>query len=365
MRDLALPLGLVQCLRIVDVDTRDLGLDLANRTVEPALGPKEPRAQTPEADDTDADGGVVERLRVDGVELRQAEDDGDESDPQHSDERHGAGEGAEVEGSADKAGWIDKANEDGETVGNVQADGGDRGRGREGNGRTDGGDGKEERQRGRKPDGPDRRMEAVVHMIEELGQRTVAAEGEHHAGVGGQGEEAAVPHADHDYRHKHDGAVFAEDVNKYLQYGLRVRARDGGVEILDREEQRDEIEKAEHGRHPDAHHHTEWRAPRRILRLFREMGRRIEACDGILSHQDPAASDVCGTRADAPTHSRGFTSAVVEFSENEFGGLVVGCLCQARHCNGEDAESVHDNGRVVEIAQGFNTEGVDHAVAEE
>ena len=53
-------------------------------------------------------------------------------------------------------------------------------------------------------------------MLEEARERPVAREGEHHAGVGGQAEEAAMPDTEHDEGHQGNSAVLTEDVDKDL-----------------------------------------------------------------------------------------------------------------------------------------------------
>ena len=67
-------------------------------------GPSEPlpRTDDPEAhrvrkDDAHCDNRVVERLRIDGIRLREDERDGDEEDPDAGGDRYGVGEWAEVE----------------------------------------------------------------------------------------------------------------------------------------------------------------------------------------------------------------------------------------------------------------------------
>lgn len=73
--------------------------------------------------------------------------------------------------------------------------------------------------------------------MEEFGKGAVAGEGEHHAAVTRHGEEAAVPDAAHDERHKDDGAVGPEDVEEDLGYGLAYAGADRVVEVLNREEE--------------------------------------------------------------------------------------------------------------------------------
>ena len=91
--------------------TKTVGLSFSTDNRQPTCnlldGPSEPlpRADKPEAerirsDDAHGDDGVVQRLRVHGVRLRQDEGDGDEQDPQARDDGDRVGEGAEVEGAA-------------------------------------------------------------------------------------------------------------------------------------------------------------------------------------------------------------------------------------------------------------------------
>jgi hypothetical protein len=57
--------------------------DLLDRAREPLASAESPQAEGVGKDDTDGDGGVVERLRVDWVELWKTKDDGDKGDPEH------------------------------------------------------------------------------------------------------------------------------------------------------------------------------------------------------------------------------------------------------------------------------------------
>lgn len=168
---------------IHDGDAAPLRLDLPHGPREPCPRPQEPAAEGPERDDADGDGGVVERLAVDGVELREAEDDGDEGDVEACDGGDGAGQRAQVEGALCEIGRVDEADEDGEAVGDVEADGGDGGGGREGDAGPERGDGEEEGEEGGQADGPDGGLVFRAHCREERRQAVVAGEAEHHAGI--------------------------------------------------------------------------------------------------------------------------------------------------------------------------------------
>ena len=114
-------------------DAHPLRLNLPNRPREPFPRPQEPAAKRPQSDDPDGNGRVVQRLAVDGVEFRQAKDDGDKADIQACDRGDGTRQRAQVERSLAEIGRIDETDEDGEAVGEVEADGGDGGGGRKGN----------------------------------------------------------------------------------------------------------------------------------------------------------------------------------------------------------------------------------------
>ena len=54
-----------------------------------------------------------------------------------------------------------------------------------------------------------------------------------------------MPHTDYDERHEGYGAVIAEDIDEDLSHWLAYGTVDRVVEVLDREEERDEEEEAE------------------------------------------------------------------------------------------------------------------------
>ena len=122
-------------------------------------------------------------MAVDGVELREAKDDGDEGDVETCHGGDGARQRAQVEGSLCEVGRIDEADEDGKAVGEVEADGGDGGGGREGDAGSERRDSEEEGEEGCQTDGPDGGLVFRAHGREEPRQAVVAGEAEHHAGV--------------------------------------------------------------------------------------------------------------------------------------------------------------------------------------
>ena len=143
---------------IHDVDTHPLCLNLPNGPLEPPACPQEPAAERPERDDTDGNRCVIQRLAIDRVLLWQAKDNGDEGDVQTCDSGDGSGQGAEIERTLFEIGVIDETDEDREAVGDVEADGGDGGGGREGDGGAKRWDREEEREKGRQADCPDRSL---------------------------------------------------------------------------------------------------------------------------------------------------------------------------------------------------------------
>lgn len=106
LRNAALPLCVIHGARIADIDASDFSFDLADWTLEPLAGPEEPASDAPETDDPHGHDRIIQRLAVNGVHGREAEDDGDETDPQDSDEGHGPRELAQVEGPVDETLWV-------------------------------------------------------------------------------------------------------------------------------------------------------------------------------------------------------------------------------------------------------------------
>ena len=122
---------------------------------EPTSSPQEPRAKGKGAHDRQRDGRIIERLRRGRVHRRQAKHDGDERDPETSDDGERFGRGAEVERSAFEVAGIDEAHGDGDAVGDVEADRGDGGRAVERKGRAEGREREEERAAGAEEDRSD------------------------------------------------------------------------------------------------------------------------------------------------------------------------------------------------------------------
>ncbi len=63
------------------------------------MRPQDPAAQGPNANDADGDNGIIQRLGVDWIQRREAENDSYEADPADADKGYWAAEDAEVEGS--------------------------------------------------------------------------------------------------------------------------------------------------------------------------------------------------------------------------------------------------------------------------
>ena len=151
---------------------------------EPASSPQKPRAEREDGHDGQSDGGVIQRLGSDGVFRRQAEDHGDERDPEASHDGEGFRRAAEAEGSAFEVAFVDEAHGDGDTVGKVEADGGDGCRAVECDGGSEGREGEEEGTAGAEEDGADWRVEATVDDVKSVRNAAVTGKGKHHAGVG-------------------------------------------------------------------------------------------------------------------------------------------------------------------------------------
>ena len=280
-----LTLEFVKGRRILNGRNADpLRLNLPDGTRKPCPCPQKPAAKRPQRHDADGHRRIVERLAINGVEFRQAKDDGDEADIKARDGRDRAGERAQVERAFAEIGRVEEADEDGDPVRDVEADGSDGRGGREGDAGAEGWDREEESEERGEADGADGRLEPRAHGGEERRQAAVAGEAEHHARVGREGEEARVPDADDDERHEGDGALVAEDVDEDLRHGLPDVAGDRLVEILDAEEERDEEEEAEEGRDAHGHEDAQRGVPGGVVRLFGQVGRGVVAGDGVLGH---------------------------------------------------------------------------------
>lgn len=120
----------------------------------------------------------------DRVFCRQAEDDGNEGNPETSNGGEGFGRRAEAKGSAFEVPWIDEAHGDGNAVGKVETDRGDGSRAVECDGRSEGRKGEEERTAGAEEHCTDWRVKATVDYVKSVRNTAVTGKGEHHAGVG-------------------------------------------------------------------------------------------------------------------------------------------------------------------------------------
>ena len=121
-----------------------ISIDHPDRTAKPFSRAEEPTTKSANENDTDSHGSVVECLVGDGIQGGQAEDDGDEANPQACDRADDAGEASEVEGAFVELRGIENGDQDGEAVGGVEADGGNGRCGGKGDGRAEGGSGEEE-----------------------------------------------------------------------------------------------------------------------------------------------------------------------------------------------------------------------------
>lgn len=88
------------------------------------MGPRHPSCERKDSNNTDRHNSVVQSLARDRIGSWEAENDGDEADPTNGDQRYGAGEHAQVERpfSGVEFAEIDEADEDGDPVGDVEAD---------------------------------------------------------------------------------------------------------------------------------------------------------------------------------------------------------------------------------------------------
>ena len=175
-----------------------------------------------------------------------------------------------------------------------------------------------------------------------------------------------MPDTQHDQRHQRDGAILAKHVDQDLQHGLLVGRADGrGQVALDGEQQAQQQEEAEDGRAPDGRQHADRRAPGRVARLLGQVGRCVEAGDGVLRQQDAADGDVGRGGADGPAFGAVQARAVVEALEDLRGGLVGGRGGDDGDGEAADAEAVEDDGAVVEVLEQVHAETIEEAVADE
>ena len=91
--------------------------DLLDGPREPPPGAYGPEPEGVREDDPDGNRRVVERLGVDRGELREAEDDGYEGDPEHGGDGYWERELAEVEGTSCEPISVDDAQGDGQSCG--------------------------------------------------------------------------------------------------------------------------------------------------------------------------------------------------------------------------------------------------------
>lgn len=92
---------------------------------EPPTCPQEPAGKSEKADDPKRHWGVVEHLPGDWIYGRQAEDDGQEANPEAGDQRDRLGSPAQSKGASLEVARVGESHGDGDTVGNVETDGGD------------------------------------------------------------------------------------------------------------------------------------------------------------------------------------------------------------------------------------------------
>lgn len=116
---------------------------------------------------------------------------------------------------------------------------------------ADGGQREAEGEEDGEPNRPDGHLCPLVDVVEPAKEGAVAAERVKHARVGRDGERAAEGDATDDDARRRRPASLAKDVDKDLEDGLACRCRKGILVALHREEERDEVEEAEHGRDTD------------------------------------------------------------------------------------------------------------------
>jgi len=134
------------------------------------MRPKDPTPQTENRNNAHRHNCIIQCLTRNRIRRRQTKDNRDETNPSHGDESNRTTRETEIEGSFSCVEFseIDEPDEDGYSVGDVQADSGDGGCGCEGDGGTEGGEGEAESEEGGEPDGADGGAEAVVYFVEEV-----------------------------------------------------------------------------------------------------------------------------------------------------------------------------------------------------
>ena len=102
-----------------------LTFDLFDRSFEPLPGRDQPKRDRVQHNYTNGDDRVIECLRVDGVGLREDEDDRDKAYPQHCNGRNRVGELSKMEGSPHKVLAVPESEGNRNTIRDVQPDGRD------------------------------------------------------------------------------------------------------------------------------------------------------------------------------------------------------------------------------------------------
>lgn len=172
--------GLLQGPGFSDVYTQSHRLHYLLRGAgEPAMRPQHPAQDGPDPDDAHSDNCVIESLRGDRVRSGQAEDDGDGANKRARRGCDRTRAHPQIEGpfDGDEVLVPDYADQDRESVRDIQADGCDRSGRRERYRRAERRQRQDEGECCSQPDGADRRLEAVINFVEEVRLRRLLALG--------------------------------------------------------------------------------------------------------------------------------------------------------------------------------------------
>jgi len=235
LRHLPLHLRPLQRPWLLNVNPHPLRHNLPNRADKPLPRRKQPSPHRADKNNPDRYDRIIERIFRHWVSSRETENDRDEADPENGDEGDGAGEEAEVEGAFFEVGWVEEADENGDAVGDVEADGGDGSGGGEGYRGAEGREGEAEGEGCGKPDCSDRASKSVVYLVEKSWNTTITAEGKHHPAVASHGEKPTMPNTDHDQTHQYHCAIRTKNIHQNLKHWLSIRTAERIIEVLDRE----------------------------------------------------------------------------------------------------------------------------------
>ena len=182
--------------------------------------------------------------------------------------------------------------------------------------------------------------------------------------------------------HQDDRAVLADGVQEDLCDGLTCRRSDGGIVILNREEQAEDEEPSEDRGDTDGHDDAYRSRHGRVMRLFCHVRARVEpyskvtrcqnkkksapkeevsprTCERVLRYENADHGDVGEARALRPAYAVD-ARPVNERPEDKLAALVLRRRCEDGNDEGGRAERVPPHRDVVEVLEEAHAKGVDH-----